>query len=188
MDDNNVVNPATPNADTPVTPPADVVTPPAEKTFTQTELNEIIKDRLTKAERKYVEKQAEILAKLGIEDESKIDDIVNTLTEHKTLKEEVMTLKQRETIRESEGVLRGLNVDDDFIDYVLTKVPTGDDFEARAAEFIKANPKILKDNFKSVDSSLNLNGAASKKPEDMTDLEYIEYRRKFGLDGKPIKK
>ena len=187
MDENNVVNPATPNDDTPVTPPADP-TSAAEKTFTQTELNDIIKDRLTKAERKYVEKQVEILKRLGIDDESHLDDIVKTLEEHKTLKDEYQTLKQRDAQRENEGVLRGLNVDDDFIDYVLTKVPMGEDFETRAAEFIKANPKILKDTFRNVNSALNLNGAANKKPEEMTDLEYIEYRRNFGLDGKPIKK
>ena len=45
MDENNVVNPATPNDDTPVTPPADGASY-TEKTFTQTELNDIIKDRL----------------------------------------------------------------------------------------------------------------------------------------------
>ena len=186
MDENNVVNPATPTVPStpeaqPVTPP---VTPPTEKTFTQAEVDEFVITRLNKAKREYVE----IFKKLGIEDESKIDDIVKTLEEHKTLKDEYQTLKQREAQRESEGVLRGLNVDDDFIDYVLTKVPMGEDFEARAAEFIKANPKILKDTFRNVNSALNLNGAANKKPEEMTDLEYIEYRRNFGLDGKPIKK
>ena len=182
MDENNVVNPATPTV--PDTPEAQPVTPSTEKTFTQAEVDEFVKTRLTKAKLERVE----ILKRLGIDDESHFDNIVKTLEEHKTLKEEYQTLKQREVIREHEGILRGLNVDDDFIDYVLTKVPTGDDFEARAAEFIKANPKILRDTFRNVDSSLNLNGAASKKPEDMTDAEYIEYRRKFGLDGKPIKK
>ena len=138
--------------------------PAAEKTFTQTELNDIIKSQTyRKAERKYVEKQVEILKRLGIDDESHLDDIVKTLEEHKTLKDEYQTLKQRDAQRESEGVLRGLNVDDDFIDYVLTKVPMGEDFETRAAEFIKANPKILKDMFRNVNSALNLNGAANKK-------------------------
>lgn len=186
MDENNVVNPATPTV--PDTPEAQPVTPVTEKTFTQAEVDEFIKTRLTKAERKYVEQQTEILKKLGIEDESKIEDIVKTLEEHKTLKEEYTTLKQREILREHEGILKGLNVDDDFVDYVLTKVPVGDGFEERAAEFIKNNPKILKDTFRKVDSGLDLNGAAQKKPEDMTDLEYIEYRRNFGVDGKPLRK
>lgn len=190
MDENTVVSPAaTPDGTTSVSTPAVNQSSvnentPVEKTFTQAELDEIIKTRLTKAERKY----AESLKKLGIEDESKIDDIVKVLDEHKTLKAEYETLKQKEVIREHEGILKNLNVDDDFIDYVLTKVPVGDKFEERAAEFIKNNPKIVKDTFRKVDSGLDLNGGAHKKPEDMTDLEYIEYRRNFGLDGKPLKK
>lgn len=189
MDENNVVSPATTSGTTSVSTPAVNQSSvnentPVEKTFTQAELDEIIKTRLTKAERKY----AESLKKLGIEDESKIDDIVKVLDEHKTLKLEYETLKQKEVIREHEGILKRLNVDDDFIDYVLTKVPVGDKFEERAAEFIKNNPKIVKDTFRKVDSGLDLNGSAHKKPEDMTDLEYIEYRRNFGLDGKPLKK
>lgn len=186
MDENTVVNPATQEevTSTPAVEPQPHVEKVVEKTFTQTELDEIIKSRLTKAERKFTES----LKKLGIESDSEIENIAKVLEEHKTLKTEYETLKQKEAIREHEGILKGLNVDADFIDYVLTKVPMGDGFEERAAEFIKNNPKILQDTFRQVDSGLDLNGGAHKKPEDMTDLEYLEYRKNFGLDGKPLNK
>ena len=54
-------------------------------TFTQEQLNEIVTTRLAKEKAKHDTKIKEVLGKLGIENEDKIEEVVGTLAKYKDL-------------------------------------------------------------------------------------------------------
>lgn len=170
---NEVVNPSTEEvvADPSVDRTVEVE---VEKTFTQKELDEIISARLGKERNK-------LYKKLGITDENEIDTINERVSKYEELEKQNKELLAERQKTANENVVKKLNVDDDFVDYVLTKVQPGEKFEERLQEFVKNNPKILKDNYRDVNSSLNLNGGSDKPIEEMTTQEYLAYRAKNNL-------
>ena len=181
-----VVNPVVEQPE--VTQP--VVTTTTAKTFTQEQLDAIVEDRL-KRERKTFYKR------IGVEDDTKIDEVLNrakeydTLkTEHETTKAERDALKAEKVAKEYQSVLSKLNIDDSFIDYALTKIEKGatiEEFEANAKAFAEANPKFNKENFQRINSSVDLNGDGPVKiPTDAK--EYVEWRKTHNVDGTIIKK
>lgn len=149
-----------------------------EKVFTQAQLDEIVVTRLGK-------EKARMLKKLGIDDESKLDEIVEKAKLFENVKTEAEMLKKEKELRSYQDKLNALGIDPDFSEYVLSKVDKGEnleEFEVNAKSFLEANPKFKKDTFKKVDSSLNL-GSAEPYPdfEKMSVDQYLAWRAKNKL-------
>lgn len=160
-----------------------VVTPPTPKTFTQQELDNIVKERLERERKSFYKR-------IGVEDDTKIDEVLTRAKEYDTLKSERDALKSEKVAKEYQSVLTKLNIDDSFIDYALTKIEKGatiEEFEANAKAFAEANPKLNKENFQRINSGLDLNGDGPVKiPTDTK--EYVEWRKTHNIDGTLIKK
>lgn len=101
--------------------------------------------------------------------------------------DELKTRNQELTLSGYKSKLKELGLDESFVDYAMTKIDLSK-FDESAAKFVADNPKLKAETFKNISSNLDLNGGAKKNPNDMTDQEYIEYRRSYNLDGTPIKK
>jgi predicted Fe-Mo cluster-binding NifX family protein len=148
------------------------------KMLTQDEVNEIIATRLGK-------EKMRMLKKFGVEDESKIDDIIKRNTEYDTIQKENQELKSKIELNKKTDVLRKLDADDTFIDFILSKVENGEsmeNFEENAKVFLEANPKLKKESFTSVNSGLNLSGnAAYPDFANMTTQQYLSWRKKNNL-------
>ena len=149
-----------------------------EKVFTQAQLDEIVVGRLGK-------ERARVLKKLGIDDESKIDDIIEKAKLFDQVKDEAETLRKEKEIRQYGDELNALGIDPDFNEYVLSKVDKGEnleEFKVNAKNFLESNPKFKKDTFKKVDSSLNLGGVEPYPDfEKMTTEQYLKWRAKNKL-------
>ena len=87
--------------------------------------------------------KAELLKKLGVEDETKIDDVVVKIQEHSVYKTEAETLKAELVKNTRLNELRKLNVDDDFLDLCLNQSngETNEEFLENAVKFVETNPK-----------------------------------------------
>ena len=149
-----------------------------EKVFTQAQLDEIVVSRLGK-------EKARVLKKLGVDDESKIDEIIEKANLFEQVRTEAETLKREKEIRQYGDELNALGIDPDFNEYVLSKVDKGEnleEFKVNAKQFLEGNPKFKKDTFKKVDSSLNI-GSAEPYPdfETMTTEQYLKWRAKNKL-------
>ena len=155
-------------------------TDPETKTFTQDELDNIVKSRLSKEQEKHQKKMREVLEKLGVEDEQQIEQIVERVKTAANLEEEVVALKTEKEKNQKVEKLRNLDVDEDFLEFVLGKVD-GENFEAMAEQFVKDNPKFTKEHFSSIDSGLNLKGGSRPDFEQMTTEEYLKWREKNSL-------
>lgn len=162
-----VVNPTT--EPTPATPPID-------KTFTQKDVDEIVITRLSK-------ERSKIYKQLGIEDENKIEDYKLRVNNYDTLKKEHETLKTQVALNKKSNDLRALNVDDDFIDYLLNKVQgEGDEFVEKAKAFLEANPKFKRDTYRTINSSIDINsGNPYPEFDKMTTEQYLAWRAKNKL-------
>lgn len=160
-----------------------VVTPPVEKTFTQKELDDIIVSRLAKESAKHQKKTEELFKKLGVEDESKIEDVVTRIKEYDTYKTKAEQLEAEITKNARFNELRRLNVDDDFLEFALSKVDgeTPEEFVENAKKFLETNPKILKDNFRTVSSGLPLDGEGNVDISKMSTEQYLAWRRQNKL-------
>lgn len=172
------------------TPPA--VTPPTPtpevKTFTQDDVNRVVTERLAKERDKYTRERAELIKKLGVENEEQIDSVLEKARKADEYATELETLKSEKALNERKQQVSKAGVDDDFIDYVLTKIPADDKFEENLKAFVEANPKYTKEVFAKLNAGLDLSGQGQKKPEDMTTAEFIEWRKTHNVDGTPIKK
>jgi len=146
-----------------------------EKVFTQAQLDEIVVGRLGK-------EKVRMLKKLGIDDESKIDDILAKANLYDSVKSEADSLKQEKLIRTYGDELSALGVDSDFIEFVLGKVDKGENleqFKVNATKFVEENPKFKKDTFKTVNSNLDLGGVEAYPDfEKMTTEQYLKWREK----------
>lgn len=109
-----------------------------EKTLTQKEVDEIVKERLEREKKKLPSKEE--LAKYN---EWKESQKTEAEKQNEAMKE-LETLKQEKINTERENILlkKGINVDD--VDYVIYKVSKLEgDFADNLEQFLKDNPKYL---------------------------------------------
>lgn len=149
-----------------------------EKVFTQAQLDEIVVNRLGK-------EKARMLKRLGVDDEQKIDELIERAKLFEQVKTEAEVLKKEKQLRQYSDELVSLGVDADFTEFVLSKIDKGEDieqFKVNAKTFLEANPKFKRDNFKKVDSSLNIGGVEPYPDfEKMTTEQYLKWRAKNKL-------
>lgn len=174
------LNPEDPVVNDPNSVDPDPKTDPKPKTFTQEELDSIVKTRLSKEQEKHQKKMREVLGKLGVEDEDQVEQIVEKVKTAADLENEVQQLKAEKEKSAKLERLRKLDVDDDFLEFVLNKVD-GEDFQAKAEEFVKDNPKFTKEHFASIDSALDLRGGTRPDFSKMTTEQYLKWREKNSL-------
>jgi len=144
-------------------------TPSEPKTFTQQELDEIVVTRLAKERQRFIKK-------LGLEDESQLDDYVKKAKSYDELLKENLTLKSEKERVEATSILNNLGVDPDFIEFVFTNVEKGENFEKNAKAFLEKHPKMMRENYQSVNSSLGLSGGSAPDIESMSTEEYLKWR------------
>lgn len=147
-----------------------------EKVFTQAQLDEIVINRLGK-------ERARFLKKLGVEDESKLDEINKKAQEFETLRNEVETLKFQKEKQEKVNVLTKLNADPEFTDYLLERIEVGEgeEYEAKANEYLETHPKFRKEEYTNVDSSITINGQSYPDFTKMSTEQYLAWRAKNKL-------
>lgn len=132
-----------------------------EKIFTQKDVDVLFSQRMERERKKIL---AEVDAKYA-EDIKKIEVLT---AENEALKNEA---KRQALI----NTVKGLGVDDDFIDYVIHSAKDGN-----VQEFVENNPKVLKENFIKTDSNLEYVGDGKRRLGDAkTDAEYLEIRREL---------
>jgi len=179
MEDPNVK----PTVVEPVVTPTTPVTP---KTFTQEQVDDMITKRLSRANRT-------LLDAIGIKDESELGSIVAKVKEYDSIKaEHELTKKERDELkaeRESATYKSELSnvLDASFVDYALTKIDKGaniEEFKANVSAFLKANPKMARDSYVQIDSTLPLTGTAGLPDiSKMTDAQFVEWQKTHNLDG-----
>ena len=146
------------------------------KVFTQAQLDEIVINRLGK-------ERARFLKKLGIEDESKLDDIVKKSQEYEQVRSEVETLKLQKAKQEKVSTLTKLNADPEFTDYLIEKVEVveGETYEQAVEKYLEAHHKFKNEQFTSVDSSIKMSGGSYPDFTKMTTKQYLAWREKNKL-------
>jgi hypothetical protein len=149
-----------------------------EKVFTQAQLDEIVVNRLGK-------EKLRMLKKLGIEDENQIDPIVEKYKQFETIDQELKQLKLEKEQRLYKDTLMSIDVDPDFLEFVMSKIDKGEnleDFKDNAKIYLEQNPKFKKESFKQVNSGLNLAGREVYPDfESMTTDQYLKWRAKNKL-------
>jgi hypothetical protein len=168
-----------------VTPPATPAKPDPVKTFTQEDVDNFVTTRLAKERARY-------LKKFGVDDESKLDEIIVKATEHATLKAENETFKAEKLNRDYKDVLGGLNADGEYADILLSQIDKGknmDEFKANAKAYLDAHPKMLKETYTGFQSGPDLNGKANEPmPNPKDTAAYLRWRSTHNPDGSLIKK
>jgi hypothetical protein len=139
------------------------------KTFTQQELDDIIVSRLAKERQRY-------LKKLGLEDEAQLDTYANKVKTYDEIEKENQALKTEKQKMEATAVLNNLGVDPDFIDFVYTNVEKGENFEENAKKYLEQHPKMKRETYQSVNSSLGLSGGNMPDINKMSTEEYLKWR------------
>ena len=183
VDATNVDNTATGN------PPAE------EKIFTQADFDYHMKSRLSKREK-------QLFTKLGIEKEEELDAFVEKLknngvksymsliddyTTLKTLSEgkdtEIASLKAEKVKSGYLKVIEKANVDDEFIDFVYSKVEpkekeTIEEYKARVDEYISAHKNVLNVPVATINTSVDLSGSSkSKDPQTLNQALRERYKK-----------
>lgn len=154
-----------------------------EKVFTQAQLDEIVINRLSK-------EKARFLKKLGVEEESQIDEIIsktNSLEEAKkqleTYEQELTSLKTTKVLSDKKQILNQLQADSEFVDYLIDKIDgdTIDDFEKNAKQYLETNKRFVVETYNPVKSSLDIKGQTYPDFTNMTTEQYLEWRSKNKL-------
>lgn len=147
-----------------------------EKVFTQAQLDEIVINRLGK-------ERARFLKKLGVDDESKLDEVVKKAQDFEVVRSEVETLKLQKEKQEKVNVLTKLNVDPEFTEYLIEKVEVaeGDTYEQALEKYLEEHPKFKNEEFKSVNSSIKMSGESYPDFTKMTTEQYLAWREKNKL-------
>lgn len=95
-------------------------------------------------------------------------------------KTKIEEYQQKETKSGYVAKLKAKGIDEAFIDYAYSKIQVADkpeDYEKNVDDFIKANPKMVAENYNNGGSSFQFNGGGT--PPDfskMSDEEYLKYR------------
>ena len=171
--------------------PAGGVPPVVDKVFKQEDVDNIVTSRLAKEQVKHQKELETLYSKIGVKSVDEIDVVIDRAKKYDTVSQELETLKTEKQTRQYTDTLKDLDVDADFVEFVFGKVEKGttiEEFKANAATYLKEHPKYLKESYSERNSGLNLNGGAQKKIEEMTESEYIEFRRTHAIDGSTIKK
>ena len=146
--------------------------PAVEKTFTQKELDEVVKTRLAKSEKA-------IYSKLGIAGKDELESLIAKLTDYDTLKTNHSELQDRVTRLEGEKsksqymrVIEKANVDDEVMELVYTKVaPTKDekveDYNKRVQDYLNAHPNFIKGGTSTINTSVDLSGKTTSSTDDI---------------------
>ena len=147
-----------------------------EKVFTQAQLDEIVINRLGK-------ERARFLKKLGVDDESKLDEVVKKAQDFEVVRSEVETLKLQKEKQEKVNVLTKHNVDPEFTEYLIEKVEVaeGDTYEQALEKYLEEHPKFKNEEFKSVNSSIKMSGESYPDFTKMTTEQYLAWREKNKL-------
>lgn len=147
-----------------------------DKVFTQAQLDEIVINRLGK-------ERARFLKKLGVDDETKLDEIVKKAQDYEVVRSEVETLKLQKERQEKVNVLTTLNADPEFTDYLLEKIEVGEGetYEVVAKKYLEDHPKFVVEQFNKVDSSITMSGQSYPNFENMTTEQYLAWRAKNKL-------
>ena len=147
-----------------------------DKVFTQAQLDEIIVARLGK-------EKARMLKRLGVDDEAKIDEILQKANGFETAKSEIEQLKSLKMKSDKVSVLNKLNADPEFTDYLLEKIEVseGETFEAKAQEYLATHKKFQRESFNPVDSSVSIKGEPYPDFTNMTTEQYLAWRAKNPL-------
>lgn len=144
--------------------------PAVEKTFTQKELDDVVKTRLAKSEKA-------IYSKLGITGKEEFETLIAKLTDYDTIKSSHNELLEKVTRLEGEKsksqymrVIEKANVDDEVMELVYTKVaPTKDekveDYTKRVQEYLNNHPNFIKGGTSTISTSVDLSG----KTTNLTD-------------------
>lgn len=157
--------------------------PTAEKTFTQSELDNVVKTRLAKSEKTFY-------TKLGIEKKEDLDALITKLKEYDALKSsvegkdtEIASLKAEKVKSSYLRVIEKANVDDEFIDFVYSKVEpkekeTTEEYKARVDEYISAHKNVLNVPVTTINTSVDLSGSSkSKEPQTLNQALKEKYKR-----------
>ena len=157
--------------------------PTAEKTFTQSELDNVVKTRLAKSEKTFY-------TKLGIEKKEDLDALITKLKEYDTLKSsvegkdtEIASLKAEKVKSSYLSVIEKANVDDEFIDFVYSKVEpkekeTIEEYKARVDEYISAHKNVLNVPIATINTSVDLSGSSKPKaPQNLNQALKEHYKR-----------
>jgi hypothetical protein len=167
------------------TPPKDVAQPVSqekvgekEKVFNQAQLDEIVVTRLGK-------ERARLLKKLGIEDETEVEEIVKKAQSYQEVVKKLEQFESEKLNTQKLSILDELKADKDFYDYLLSKIEFGDSidtFKENANKYLEENPRFRVENFKKVDSQVSLNkGAGYPDLENMSPEQYLAWRAKNKL-------
>ncbi len=150
-------------------------------TFTQEQLNEIVTTRLAKEKAKHDTKIKEVLGKLGIENEDKIEEVVGTLAKYKDL--EVKYNEQSANLAKKDRFekISKAGVDADFVEFVDAKLKGSEQFDEALVNFVTENPKYTKEVFAKVNSSIELGERNKVDLSKMTTEEYLAWRAKNKL-------
>ena len=158
--------------------------PTAEKTFTQSELDNVVKTRLAKSEKN-------LFAKLGIEKKEDLDAIITKLKEYDALKSsvegkdtEIASLKAEKTKASYLRAIEKANVDDEFVEFVYSKVEPKDketieDYKVRLNEYIDKHKNVLNASVSVINTSVDLSGSSKKNdPQTIQDAVRQKYKKK----------
>jgi hypothetical protein len=157
--------------------------PTAEKTFTQSELDNVVKTRLAKSEKTFY-------TKLGIEKKEDLDAIISKLKDYDALKSsheekdnEIASLKAEKVKGSYLRVIEKANVDDEFIEFVYSKVEPKEnekieDYKARVDEYISAHKNVLNIPVATINTSVDLSGKPkSSTPQTLREALREKYKK-----------
>lgn len=95
-------------------------------------------------------------------------------------KTKIEEYEQKETKSGYVAKLKAKGIDEAFIDYAYSKIQVPDkpeDYEKNVDDFIKANPKMVAENYNNSGSSFQFNGGGTTPDfSKMSDEEYLKYR------------
>lgn len=156
--------------------------PTVEKTFTQSELDNVVKNRLAKSEKT-------LFTKLGIEKKEDLETIIAKLQEYENLKSsneekdtEIASLKAEKSKSSYLRIIEKSNVDDEFVEFVYSKVQPkenekAEEYKTRVDEYISAHKNVLNSTTTTINTSVELSGKTSSKPQTMLEAMKEKYNK-----------